>query len=387
MSVMSASRPEMAPRVVHLSTVHRADDVRIFHKQAKSLARAGYAVKIIARADAAGEEGGVAYEPLPLSRPHRLLRMTLGSWRLGRMAIREDADLYHVHDPELLPVGLILKLLGKTVVYDVHEDVPRQIRDKYWIPGVLRAPVARMFSLFQGVCVRFLDGAVAATPGIARTLKTKHVIAVQNFPVMDELTDQPVAVGLQEGSRLLYAGGLTAVRGAREMVQAMEIVGKDRDVRLTIAGSIRPAHLENELRAMRGWSFVDYLGWQNRRELMQTFSRCSLGLVLFHAAPNHLESQPNKLFEYMAAGLPVVASDFPFWRQFVEDVGCGIMVDPRDPDRIAEAITWLLDHPEEARAMGQRGRKAVVERFNWDQEARKLLDFYAAHIGVPDAAE
>ncbi|HEU4864490.1 MAG TPA: glycosyltransferase, partial [Candidatus Limnocylindria bacterium] len=84
----------------------------------------------------------------------------------------------------------------------------------------------------------------------------------------------------------------------------------------------------------------------------------------------------NKLFQYMAAGLPVVASDFPQVREVVVGAGCGVVVDTRRPAEIARGINALLADPESARAMGERGRRAVEERFNWATSARALLDVY-----------
>ena len=98
---------------------------------------------------------------------------------------------------------------------------------------------------------------------------------------------------------------------------------------------------------------------------------------MFRPAPNNIEAQPNKLFEYMAAGIPVVASDFALWRAIVDDTGCGLLADPCDPNAIATAVAYLLSHDREAEAMGRRGREAVARRYNWSAEEPKLLHLYA----------
>jgi hypothetical protein len=90
-----------------------------------------------------------------------------------------------------------------------------------------------------------------------------------------------------------------------------------------------------------------------------------------------MSNYPTKLFEYMAARVPVVASDFPLYRAIVEGAGCGIVVDPTSPHAIAEAVRYLLDHPEDAQAMADRGRAAMLERYNWHASKEALLELYA----------
>jgi glycosyltransferase involved in cell wall biosynthesis len=102
------------------------------------------------------------------------------------------------------------------------------------------------------------------------------------------------------------------------------------------------------------------------------------GLVTLHPNGNYLNAQPVKLFEYMAAGIPVIASDFPLWRRIVEDAECGLLVDPLDPRAIAAAVDWLVDNPEAAQRMGESGRKAILKRYSWDVEKRRLFQFYDA---------
>ncbi|HET8721211.1 MAG TPA: glycosyltransferase family 4 protein [Nitrospira sp.] len=339
------------------------------------LAAAGFDVTFGVPHDCADVVDKVRIEPI--ARPSgRVMRMAVATIRLARLARSLRPSIVHFHDPELIPVGLFLKGLGVRVIYDVHEDLPKQIRSKHWINPWLRPVLATGSAAVEAIAARILDGIIVATPAIARRFPTDKTETVQNFPFHSELA-LPSALPYRERSpTAAYVGGISEIRGIREMLAAMDRLPDRLGGRLKIAGSFTPVSLEREMLAVPGWSRVDYVGWQSRADLALLMGSVRMGLVLFHPVPNHVEAQPNKLFEYMSAGVPVVASDFPLWREIVEGAGCGLLVDPLDPDAIAGAIAWLLDHPEEAERMGQAGRQSVLTRYNWESESRKLVDFY-----------
>lgn len=362
-------------KVAHLTSAHMPTDTRIFHKECKTLVAAGYEVVLIVQGTGPSVVEGVRLRPVP--KPHgRRERFLFTTWHVLRAALDEDADVYHFHDPELLPVGFLLKARGKRVVYDVHEDVPRQILTKRWIPGLLRRLAGLAISAAETAASASFDGLVTATPAIARRFPGKKTITANNFPFRQELAAPPGGAYPERGPLLLYSGSLSTIRGLSEMLDAMALLPPRLEARLAVAGLFSPADLLAEAERHPAWGRVDFYGWVSRDGLRDLSAAARLGLVLFHPVPNHLESQPNKLFEYMAAGIPVVASDFPLWRELVGRSGCGILVDPLDVKAIAAAITYLLDHPDEAMAMGQRGQEAVQTTFNWESEAGKLLDFY-----------
>ena len=366
-------------RVVHLTSVHRWNDVRIMGKMCRSLARAGHEVHLVApREDAPSVEqrDGVWVHAVlyPRHRRQRLSRTVPQVWRSAKAI---PADLYHFHDPELIPVALGLKLLGRRVIYDVHEDVPKDVLDKDWIPRWLRKPVAGGAAAAERVASRCLDGLVAATPSIGRRFPADKTEVVQNFPMLEELVEGDATPFSERAPLVAYVGGMTPIRGVAEVVSAMAALPASLGARLALAGEFSPAGFEADVRARDVRRCVDFLGWQSRQQVAQLFAQACLGVVTFLPVANHLEAQPNKLFEYMSAGLPVIASDFPLWRRIVEPLGCGRLVDPANPAAIAEAICWLLDHRSEAQEMGRRGQQAVRQRFNWDTEAQTLLRFYA----------
>jgi len=363
-------------RVLHITTVHPPFDTRIFHKQAKTLARAGYEVVLIAQHDGDEMVDGVKIVALPKPR-NRFARMFGLTWRAFHLSLRERADVYHFHDPELLPIGVLLKIFTRAkVIYDVHEDVPEQILTKHWIPCLLRRPLAGVFNTFEKLLARALDAVVVATEGIAEKFAHLKPIVIHNYPDLGMLPNSSTRHGEGKEKVLVYVGGISKIRGAIEMVRALENLNSAWDVRLDLIGKFEPPELEQELQALPGYQRVRFLGWMPPERVYTHLAKADVGLVCLHPEPRFMVAWPVKLFEYMAAGLPVVASNFPLWKEIVEGNRCGITVDPLDPKAIAQAIEYLLTHPEEARRMGENGRRAVEEKYNWEKEAEKLLALY-----------
>jgi hypothetical protein len=363
------------PRIVHLTTVHPRDDIRIFHKECVSLARAGYEVVQVV-GDGLGDAvvKGVRIVDIGAPPSGRLQRMRLQPRRALEAVLRLQPALVHFHDPELLPVGVKLMRRGIKAVYDAHEDVPRQILTKQWIPSALRRPLSWAFERYENAQVKRLAGVVAATPHIAERFASlaRWLANVSNFPFLDELA--PASVAVPRENKVCYVGGITRTRGAHEMLRALALVP---GVRMLLCGKFEDAALEAELRAAPGWPQVDYLGQVGRDQVRDVMARSFAGLVTLQPMPSYLDSLPIKMFEYMSAELPVIASSFPLWRGIVETHGCGVCVSPVDPAAIADAIRGLRDTPERVRVMGAAGNRAVHEVFNWPQAERELLAFYA----------
>jgi len=366
----------MSCRVVHLTSVHHPFDTRIFHKECKSLAMGGYDVTLIApRAEGDTVEQGIKLRAIPMPR-NRRQRMTRTVWQVYEAAVGENAEIYHFHDPELMPVGALLKMRGKRVIYDVHEDYARALHGKQWLPGALRAHGAAAVSVCESMFSAVYDRVIAVTPPIAEKFSPKRTRVVQNFPWRHELCFPDGVPYEQREAIVVYVGWLSDIRGLREMQQAVTLAAREVPVRLVVAGEVRqgaPVEFEGE----RGNGLVERVGHLNRPQVAELLARARVGLVLFHPLPNHVNAQPNKLFEYMSAGLPVVASDFPRWREIVDSAGCGLTADPLNPSSIAAALLWLLRHPSEAAEMGRNGQRAIAERYNWERESERLLATYA----------
>jgi glycosyltransferase involved in cell wall biosynthesis len=174
---------------------------------------------------------------------------------------------------------------------------------------------------------------------------------------------------------LIYTGGFTDYRGLYEIVQALDHV-KTPQARLTLLGRTIHPHTAQVIQSTPGYRRVDYLDHVPFETMYHHLNSAAVGLVCNQPRHGYDLAQPNKLFEYMSAGLPVIASHFELWKEIVEGNECGMTVDPTDPRQIAEAIDYLLAHPELRRTMGANARRAVQERYNWEHEGRKLVDFY-----------
>jgi glycosyltransferase involved in cell wall biosynthesis len=375
--------PTVPPRVAHLTSAHPRDDVRIFAKQCRTLAAAGYEVHLVAPGDRDEEIEGVHVHAVRSAGTSRFRRMTGTVLAVYRVARRLDADVYHLHDPELWPLAPLLRRGGKRVIYDSHEHLPEQILTKPWIPRRARRPVARIIDAGERLMARSVSAVVTVEPYVRdRFAATAHrTVTVGNFPMLAEFP----ALNGDWSSReraVCYAGGITEIRAAREMVQATA----NTDASLLMAGWFSPPALEEEVSREPGWRQVEFLGRVARDQVVEMMSRARAGLLLFHEHPHHVSANPTKMFEYMSAGLPVIASDFPAWRDFVQEHDCGICVDPTDPAAIGEAIEWVLDHPDEAQRMGANGRRAVERGYTWESERATLLELYEELLDARNGA-
>ena len=364
----------MTLKVCHLTSVHARNDIRIFAKQCRSLAGHGYRTSLVV-ADGLPDETRDGVRILGCAKERDRLHRVLNTPRNVFLKAQQlDADIYQLHDPELMPVGLKLKRLGKTVIFDSHEDVCRQMLSKPYLNRNLLRLMSFSFSFYQSyACSRF-DGLLAATPFIRDTLlaTNPNTLDINNFPLPGEL-DAEVPWS-DKRDEVCYIGGIAALRGIREVIAACGML--ESGTRLNLAGRFSEAAVEAEAREMKGWQRVNQLGFVDRKAVRETLGRSVAGLVTFHPVPNHVDAQPNKMFEYMSAGIPVIASHFPLWKEIVEGNGCGLCVDPLDPAAIAGAIDFLIRNPEVARGLGENGRKAVTERYNWLSEEQKLFRFY-----------
>lgn len=366
------------PTLVHCATTHRAGDPRIFRRECRTLAEAGYRVVYVVPhpRDETIEGVEILGVPTPSSGRERLVTTTrLVRERARAVAEAAEEAVIHLHDSDLLPSGFALKRAGFRVVYDAHEDTPKQMRHQPWIPAPLRPVAGTTFAAMERLAGRFFDGIVAAEPVNAARFPAGKTVLVRNYPIPEDFVDPAAPPYAERPNRLAYVGSITRVRGLFEMVEARDRLG---GAELVLGGPFHPASLQAEIEGREG---VVVRGWIGREAVAEVLGSARVGLVVLHPTPKYVEAYPTKLFEYMAAGLPVVASDFAPWRAIIDEARCGLCVDPLDVDALTEAVRFLLNHPAEAEAMGRRGAEAVCARYGWRAEGDRLVAFYAQLLG------
>ena len=367
-------------RVVHVSSAHPAGDPRIFEKQCTSLAEAGYDVRLIATEEAPPHAAFpvVAYD----RSDRRLVRMSIGVARAVLRAVRMRPTVVHLHDPELIPAVPALRLLGIKVVFDSHEHIAASMTNKTYLPSFLRKAARRASTWLVSLVDHTASAIVTATPAIAADFHNERTAVIQNFPILDQWAS--VDDAKRSSPQLVFIGGISEGRGVFQMLEAIERLGDSHDARLTLAGTV-PPELLSQMEAHPGWRYAEFVGSLERPELAELLAQSTIGVVLFLPEPNHVKSQPTKMFEYMAAGLPVLASDYPLWRELVLPAGAGLLADPLDVDAIVRQASFLLDNPVESAQMGRHGRELVETTRNWRVEAEHLVSFYDDLSGATSA--
>ena len=373
------------PQVMIISSVHRWNDTRILYREARTLSDK-YCVEINAVAPFKQHK----WEDIQIRGLRRLPRWARPiNWiTLGWRALRSPARVIHFHDPELMPIGLLLRLCGKEVIYDVHEDVSLDLMEKSWIPFLLRRPAVWIYRFFQALADRFLSAIVTATEPIATQFHHPRLTVVRNYPPADFFTETGSRPTYRVGSQLnlIYVGSITESRGVLEIIMACKYLPESWDYRLTILGgaemdSAYGLQLSAAARPFNGR--IEFQGHLDFKQAISALQTAHIGLVCTQPTPNDVVGLPLKLFEYMVAGLAVVMSDFPAWREYVTDYPLHESVNPTDPAAIAGGIRALVRRLQavDSKQVREDAREAL-NKYNWSSQAKSLLALYQGILPV-----
>lgn len=364
-------------KVCHMTSAHGEEDVRIFHKECVSLAKAGYDTYLVERGGSREKDGVhiIGVGEIPQSRRKR---MTEGARKVYEAARAVDADIYHFHDPELLPYGLKLKRAGKRVIFDSHENYSEQMKSKPYLPAWCSAVLAALYRQYERFVVKQLDAVIYPCTFLGKLLYENvcpRVVLLDNVACLSEIYDlcqntEPIA-----GKPACFVGTLSPMRCVSEIIQA----AISENLPLLLVGAFSSeAYQEECLASIEGHSNIRWVGGVPHAEAIELMRGCSAGLCPEKNSLqyNTVDNLATKSYEYMALGLPVIVAAYPFSKKIMEEYHYGLLVDPDSAEDIAHAMRYLYDHPQEAYQMGQNGRRAIKERFNWDSEEKKLLALY-----------
>ena len=295
-----------------------------------------------------------------------------------RPCLLDKANIYQLHSPELIPLGLFLKLLRKKVIYDAHEDMESHILEKKTIPASLRKAISKIFTAFMNLSLRFFDGVLTPHDHVLEKIKkiNPNSSLVTNFPLLYKSSHFSLQDYIKRGNVVCYSGTVYPHSCQDELLQA---VISHPNAEYHIAGFISDDMLQ-KYEIIKSLNKFKYLGLIPSSDLYNFYSRCSVGVCIFPYMGNLGGKKGtfavNKLFEYMSAGLPIICSDYTLWKEMINKYNCGVYVEPNNLKQIKDAITYILDNKEEAYLMGINSKKAIEMEYNWSETEKKYLSLF-----------
>jgi glycosyltransferase involved in cell wall biosynthesis len=371
-------------RICIFSTVQVVNDVRLFYREAKWLARSGYEVHLVLTGANNMIQDGIYFHGIKKVN-NRFVRMCMLPWQAMMKALNTKSEIYHFHDPELLIVGFIMRwLMGKKVVFDMRESTPRQIMSKEYLPGPVRRLVSICYRIIEWIC---LKGIFLIVANDLSAVEHKKGYLVRNFPEIDEDLIRS-AVPMQqrlERPLLVYLGGVWESRGCSTYIEiARRLAEGGWNFEMMIIGPHSPTYgnyLTSKIEALGLNDSVKIMGRMDYNNAMKYVCRAAIGLSILDPTPNHTFSLAGKMIEYMMVGTPVICSNFKHWMPYVEGEGAGKGVDPGNINEIFEVCRSMLSDKEGLVEMSRGGMEAVRKKYNWDAEFKVLLKCYEDMLG------
>lgn len=361
----------MAMKVCHVTSMHKPFDGRIFRKQCISLSKK-YDVYLIQANTPDQVKDGI--KSIGVSIPEGRFKRMLTTRPVLAKALEVDADIYHIHDPELLSLIPKLKKRGKKVIFDSHENFSGVILIKEYLPLFLRRIISKLYVMYERHNLKYCDAIISVTPDIVNRLSriNPHSYLVTNYPIYKDLPDNR-----KWGKSVCFAGGITKEWMHHSIVDSLP--GTHATYR--IVGGVGYSSYLDSLKTKAGWNQVEFVGRIPFEEVNTFMQESSAGMALYtyeDANVNYKEGTlgNQKFFEYLMAGIPIITSHLRLWEKVVTDNECGLCVEPENPQSISDAINYLINNPEEAKRMGDNAKNAVKEKYNWSTQEKVLFEAY-----------
>lgn len=364
-------------KICHITSAHPPEDGRIFRRACISSALAGYETYLVEPGDTYDKSG---VHIIGIGKPDkngRLYRMTAFAKRAYEFAQKIDADIYQIHDPELLPYAKIIKKAGKAVVFDAHENYAEQFRHKPYLPKPLAWALSKWFSHYSRNIYSIIDA--ITYPGNEDYQSVyeglcKRVVATDNLPWLYEFYDKYDDKAEKEAKSACYIGGLDEGRGIEQIIKA----SYKANCKLYLAGTFHSHSFKERIQYLEEYACVDYLGQIDRNSILELLKKVDVGMCTLLNVGQYYEMQnlPTKIYEYMSMGIPVIMNDSSYNTELNEKLEFGVCVDPLDVDEIAKLLRELCDNEKERIRLGSNGREAIKNRYCWDIEQKKLIALY-----------
>lgn len=369
-------------KVCVVTSVHVANDTRVYFKEVKSLAKQFDVVYIAPEAELLQDE---SIKKVNITKPKSRFRRLVGFFKIWRLCADQNCEVYHLQDPELIIVGLLLKIFSrKKVIYDVHEDYPDYILQKEYLPKWSRGPLYFLMKTYERIAGSMFDAIVVADNFVNKRFPQKKTIIAYNFPDLSVFTLMETKPAKQYD--LIYPGSLSKNMVNITLAVVKEVLTRKEDLKVML---ISPFLMEGGKEWVRrrikeegiNESVIQLMDRVPYTQVCNYMEESRIGFIPLPNTRKFHKNIPTKLFEYMFCGIPVVANDLPPTRQFVEGKNCCFLVDVNDSAKTASVILDLLADVELQIKMGETGNRLVKEQYNWEKEEKKLLGLYQHILG------
>jgi glycosyltransferase involved in cell wall biosynthesis len=358
--------------ICHLTVTEQTSIPRLL-RESKSAIDANYKVVIVSPGESYIDSTGIVFVGVPIAKS-RLQRVTKTNKQIIIESLKTSADIYQIHDPELLRFSFLLKRKGARVIFDSHEFYDIQILTKTYIPGRLRKLIRNLYLIYETFILRRIDYTigVCTIDGINHfEQRNINNILVENFPYIESIK---VNTNVKKKQQIIYAGLLSENRGTTNLIKA----AYKANIRLVLCGSWQSEEYEKVISLMEEYNNVEYLGVipKSILEIIYAESLIGMSTLLFEGQYHTVDTLPTKVFEYMQAGLPVIVSRTDYFLKMNREIPFGIAVNPYDLEEITIAIIELINNDSLREELGKNAILLAYKKYNWMAEEKKLLKVY-----------